>query len=140
MTALLLISTQLVLEVVRGELAAVRSERVRLDHVRAGLDEADMELDDGLRRAEVRLLGNAHARGGARDEDAHAAVGDERGPGREPFEEAVSHRRSLLPACDREREPGAVWASSSPPSFSAVAPHPVGRLLRRLRAESLSRS
>ena len=69
---------ELVLEVMRGELAAVGPERVRLDHVRAGLDEADMELDDGLWGAEVRLLGDAHAGGGARDEDAHAAVGDER--------------------------------------------------------------
>ncbi len=70
---------QVVLEVARRELAAVRAERVRLDHVRSGLDEADMELDDGLGRPQIRLLGDPHARRGARDEDAHAAVGDERG-------------------------------------------------------------
>ena len=132
---------QLVLEVARGELPAVRSERVRLDHVCARLDEADMELDDGLRRAEVRLLGNAHARGGARDEDAHAAVGDQRRAGREPFEEAVGHRRSLLPASDRETglavsgHRGHLHRNLG----GSTAPE-WGRLLRRLRAESLSRS
>ena len=45
----------------RGELAAVGAERVRLDQVGAGLDEAGVELDDGLGRAEVRLLGAAKA-------------------------------------------------------------------------------
>ena len=96
---------ELVLEVVGGELAAVGAERVRFDHVRPGLDEADVELDDGFRRAQVRLFGNADARGGAGDEDAHAPVRDERRAVREALEEAVGHRRSLLPARDRVAGP-----------------------------------
>jgi hypothetical protein len=37
-----------------------------------------VELDDRLRRAQVRFLGDADAWGGARDEHAHAAVRDQR--------------------------------------------------------------
>ncbi len=95
---------ELVLEVVRGQLGAVGAERVRLDHVRSGLDEPDVELDDRLRCAQVCLFGDPHARRCARDEDAHAAVGDERRPVSEPFDEAIRHRRSLLPACGRESD------------------------------------
>ena len=126
LTAELLMSGELVLEEARGELAAVRPERVRLDHVRAGLDEADVELDDGLRRAQVRLLGDAHARGRARDEDAHAAVGDERRAGCEPFEEAVGHRRSLLPASGWETGLALCGHRAHLHRISAVAPHPRG--------------
>ena len=92
---------KVVLQVARGELAPVGAEGVRLDQVGAGLDEADVELDDGLGRAEVGLFGDAGAGGGARDEDAHAAVGDEGRPVGEAFEEAVGHRRSLLSAPGR---------------------------------------
>ena len=117
---------QLVFEVLRCELAAICSERVRLDHVRAGLDEAHMELDDGFRRAQVRLFRDAHARGCARDEDAHAAVGDERGAGCEPFEEAVGHRRSLLPASGWETGLALCGHRAHLHRISAVAPHPRG--------------
>ena len=40
---------EVVLEEVAGELAPVRAERVRLDQLGAGVDEADVERDDGLR-------------------------------------------------------------------------------------------
>ena len=93
---------ELVLEVAGGELGAVCAERVRFDHVRSRLDEADVELDDRLRCPQVRLFGNPHAGRGARDEDAHAAVGHERRAVGEPFDEAIGHRRSLLPASGRE--------------------------------------
>ena len=81
-----------VLEVVLGELAAIRAERVRLDDVRAGADEAEVEREDALGRADVRLLGAAQPRDGARDERAHAAVADERRAVRESLEEPA-HRR-----------------------------------------------
>ena len=71
---------ELLLEEVRGELAAVRAERVRLDELGAGADEPEMEVDDALGGADVRLLGAAQARHGARDEHAHAAVGGDRRP------------------------------------------------------------
>ena len=82
----------LVLEVVLGELAPVRAEGVRLDDVRAGADEAEVEREDALGRADVRLLGAAEPRDGARDERAHAAVADERRAVREALEEPA-HRR-----------------------------------------------
>ncbi len=50
---------QVILEVVRGELPAVGAEGVRLDQVGAGGDEAGVQLDDGLGRAQVGLLGHA---------------------------------------------------------------------------------
>ena len=80
-----------VLEVVRAELAPVRSERVRLDQVGAGADEAEVQRDDALRGAQVRLLRTAKARDGARDEDAHAAVADERRPLVQPLQEPIRH-------------------------------------------------
>ena len=41
---------ELLLEEVRGELAPVGAERVRLDQLGAGTDEPEMEVDDALRR------------------------------------------------------------------------------------------
>ena len=81
----------LVLEVVLGELAPVRAERVRLDDVGSGADESQMEREDALGRAHVRLLRTPEACHGARDEHSHATVADERRPAREPLEEAT-HR------------------------------------------------
>src|SRR5205085_4781237 len=46
---------ELVLEEVVRELAAVCAEGVRLDELRARVDEADVERDDRVGRAEVRL-------------------------------------------------------------------------------------
>jgi hypothetical protein len=96
---------ELVLEVVGGELASVGAKRVRFDHVGTRLDEADVELDDGLGRAQVRLFGYADARHGAGDEDAHAPVRDERRAVGEALEEAVGHRRSLRPPRGRVAGP-----------------------------------
>ena len=44
------------------ELAPVGAERVRLDQLGARVDEAEVQRDDALGRAEVRLLGRAQAR------------------------------------------------------------------------------
>ena len=50
---------ELVLEEVRGELAAVGAEGVRLDQLGAGADEARVQRDDALRRPQVGFLGAA---------------------------------------------------------------------------------
>ena len=77
----------------RRELAPVGAERVRLDQLGAGADEARVQRHDALRRAQVRLLGAAQARDGARDERAHAAVGDDRpGPRRGALERLFMRR------------------------------------------------
>ena len=81
----------LVFEEVLRQLAAVRAERVRLDDFRSRADEAEVERKDALRCAEVGLLRAAQTRNGARDQRAHASVGDERRPGAEAFHEAA-HR------------------------------------------------
>jgi hypothetical protein len=44
-------------EVVLRQLATVRAERVRLDQLGSGVDEADVDGDHGLRRPQVRFLG-----------------------------------------------------------------------------------
>ena len=51
----------LVLEVMRGQLAAVRAERIGLDQVGAGVDEADVEGDDRFGSAEIGLPGSGDA-------------------------------------------------------------------------------
>ena len=79
----------------RGELAPVGAEGVRLDQVGARVDEADVERDDGLRRAQVRLLGGAQARARRRDQRAHAAVGHDRRPVGEPAQERLGHAATL---------------------------------------------
>ena len=79
---------EVVLQEMGGELAAVRAEGVRLDHVRAGVDEAHVEGDDGVRSADVGLLRAAQARDGGRDQGPHAAVGDQGRPLVEPVDEA----------------------------------------------------
>ncbi len=68
---------ELVLEEVLGELAPVRAEAVRLDQLGARVDKADVEGDDGVRGAQVCLLGAAQARHGGRDERSHPAVADD---------------------------------------------------------------
>ena len=81
-----------VLEVVLGELAAVGAERIRLDDVRAGADEAEVKREDALGCTDVRLLGTAQTCDRTRDERPHPAVADERRSRRESLEEAA-HRR-----------------------------------------------
>ena len=88
-TAAALIASSLVREEVARELAAVRAERVRLDELGAGVDVAEVHVEHALGRAEVRLLRAAQPRDGAREQRAHAAVGDDRRPGGETFEEAA---------------------------------------------------
>ena len=87
---------ELVLEKVFCELAPVRAEAVRLDQVCAGVDEADVERDHGVRRPQIRLFRTAKARHGARDESAHAAVADDHGAVRKAFFEAPGHDAMLV--------------------------------------------
>ena len=61
------------------ELPAVRAERVRLDQLRAGVDEADVQRDDRLGRPEVGLLRAAEPWHGRGQQRAHAAVADDGG-------------------------------------------------------------
>ncbi len=107
---------QLLLEEVCGELAAVGAERIRLDQLGTGADEAEMEIDDAPRRAEVRLLGAAQARHGAGDQSSHATVGADRRPVAEPFEEArrhEAHTKGLREGCRwGSRTPLARWGTN----------------------------
>ena len=80
---------EVVLEEVGGELAPVGAERVRLDQLRAGPDEARVQRDHALGGAQVRLLGAAQPRHGARDDRAHAAVRHDHGACAEPLQEAI---------------------------------------------------
>ena len=82
---------ELVLEVVPRQLAPVGAERVRLDQLGAGADEARVQGDDALGRAQVRLLRAAQTRDCARDQRAHAAVGHDRRPRAEAVLEAARH-------------------------------------------------
>ena len=82
---------EVVLEEVLGQLGSVRAERVRLDQLGPGVDEADVHRDDRVGGAQVRLLGAAQARHGGREHDSHAAVGDDRRPGAQAVGEAPGH-------------------------------------------------
>src|SRR5688500_16613431 len=122
---------ELVVQEVAGQLAPVRAERVRLDQLGARADEADVQRDDGVRRAEVRLLGGSEARDGARDERAHAAVADDRRTVLEALDESVGCRHSVSLRSTSSR---------ALPTRPGLAPCSTGRLPRRLRAGSLSLS
>jgi hypothetical protein len=87
---------ELVLEEVRGELAPVGAERVRLDQLGAGADEARVERDDALRRPQVRLFRAPQPGHRTREQRAHAAVGDDRRPGTQAFLEAARHAGRLV--------------------------------------------
>ena len=80
-----------VVEKVRRELAAVGAERVGLDHLCAGADEAHVHLYDGFRRLEVRLLRAAEAGDASRKQRAGPAVPDDDRPFREPLQRSA-HR------------------------------------------------
>jgi hypothetical protein len=83
---------QPVVEILGGELAAVGAERVRLDELGAGPDEAEVDADDRLWRLQVRLLGAAQTRDGGGEQRARPPVRDEDGPGREALEETAHSR------------------------------------------------
>ena len=96
---------QLVLQVEPCELAAVGAERVRLDQIGTGPDEARVERDDALGGFEIGLLGTAEARDGARDENAHAAVGDDDGAVEQTLFEPSCHA-AMLVKCSRQPSMG----------------------------------
>ena len=77
----------------------LRIEGVRLDQLGAGVDEADVQGDDRLGRAQVRLLGRAQTGDGGRQQGAHPAVGDDRRPLAQARLEAASHG----PRLEKER-------------------------------------
>ena len=86
---------ELVVQVVGGELPAVRAERVRLDQLRAGVDEAHVQRDDRLGRPQVRLLGRAQARHRGGQKRPHPAVGDDRRALLQACLETAGHARNL---------------------------------------------
>ena len=87
---------EVVLQEVRRELAAIGAEGVRLDQLRAGADEARVQRDDALGRAQVRLLGAPQTGHGAGDQRAHAAVGDDRRAAAQALLEPARHAGSLV--------------------------------------------
>ena len=82
---------QVVLEEVGAQLAPVGAEAVRLDQVGAGADEAEMQRDHALRSAQVRLLGRPEAGHRRGEQDARAAVADQRRPGAQAICEPRGH-------------------------------------------------
>ncbi len=81
---------ELVLELVLAELAAARTEGVRLDELGAGANVARVHGDDALGRADVRLLRAPEAGDGAGEERAEATVGDDGRAAAKALEE-ISH-------------------------------------------------
>ena len=79
---------ELLLEVMRLQLAPVGAESIRLDQLGSGADIACVHGDDALRRAEIGFLRAAQSRDRAGDERARAAVGDDRRPVTQSVEEA----------------------------------------------------
>ena len=128
-----------VVEVVRRELGPVRAERVRLDQLGAGLDVADVHRHDDLGRDEVRLLGHAQpARRGARDQRAHAAVGDDRRPRREALEEPAHRNPVYGSESENEAAAGLVFVISLRRFACRSGPRRIGapQRLARLTIES----
>src|SRR5581483_12207717 len=126
---------ELVLEEVLRKALAARAERVRLDQLRAGADVAEVDVDDGLRRLRVRLLGHAQPVDGAREERAHAAVGDDRGARGDPLEEP-----GHSPQCDRRARAGPPQAPLSLSNLSGSAPAASGPLNERIRNIAIRRN
>ena len=71
---------ELVVEVLRRQLAPVGAERVRLDQLGPGADVARVHRDDALGCPQVRLFRTAEARRHAREQRSEAAVGHDRWP------------------------------------------------------------
>ena len=78
---------EFVFEEMLCELRTARTERVRLDEVGPGADVPEMNFEDALGCAQVRLFRAAQPRDGTRKERTHAAVRDDRRSGPEPLEE-----------------------------------------------------
>ena len=97
---------ELVLQVVRRQLPAIGSERVRLDELGACVDEAEVERHDCLRSAHIRLLGASQTRHGCADERAHTPVGDDGRAGGQALEEAAHARHSTTSRSGRPRRRG----------------------------------
>ena len=85
----------LVVEEPLAELVAVGAERVRLDELCTGADEAEMEREHALGRAQICLLRAAQPWNRAREEGAHPTVRDDRRSGRKPLQKALCHGDSL---------------------------------------------
>jgi hypothetical protein len=83
---------ELVLEEVGRQLPPVGAERVRLDQLGTGVDEADVQRHDGLGRPQIRLLRTAQPGHRGRDQGAHPAVTHNGGARAESFQEAALHR------------------------------------------------
>ena len=83
---------EFVFEEVLGELAPVRAERVRLDQLGSRVDEGDVERDDGVGRAQVRLLRRPETWHRSGNERAHAAVRDDGGPVLHPLQKSACQR------------------------------------------------
>ena len=71
---------EIVLEEVVRELAPVCAERVRLDQLRAGIDEARVERDHGFGRSEICLLRTAETWHCCGEQRAHPPVAHDHGP------------------------------------------------------------
>ena len=96
------------------ELAAVRAERVRLDQLGAGVDEADVQRDDRLWCAQVRLLGTSQPRNGSAEQGPHASVRDDRRAFLQTFDESAlslrcGHSRLLRSTHPPGLAPGRAW-------------------------------
>ena len=72
------------------QLAPVCAERVRLDQLRAGIDEARVERDHGFRRSEIRLLRTAETWHCCGEQRAHPPVAHDHGPGLEAIQKTVA--------------------------------------------------
>jgi len=82
---------EVVLEVLLGQFPPVCAEGVRLDQVGTGPDEARVQGDNALRRADVRLLGAAEPRHRAGDQYPHSAVADDDRPVVQTLLESAAH-------------------------------------------------
>jgi hypothetical protein len=86
---------ELLLQVVLGELVAIRAKGVRLDQLGAGADEPEVQREHALRVAQICLLGAAQAAHRARDQRAHATVATNRRAVCQPLEETLGHDATL---------------------------------------------
>jgi hypothetical protein len=107
-----------IVEELGRELAPIRSEGVRLDQLGAGPDEAEVHLDDGLGRFQVRFLGATEARDDGSQERAGPAVGDDDAALVQSLERpAHAAETTAAVSVPRDEEgPSAVRADPDPPA------------------------